>query len=96
MDFSQSEIRTINNSIKFVNSWYWFRWVLVITLLILIVLVESLISDRSNINFSGLLSVPIGLILGYLLRNWSKPKKESLLLKLVNEQSTSNKALKRG
>ena len=87
MDFSQSEIRTINNSIKFVNSWYWFRWVLVITLLILIVLVESLISDRSNINFSGLLSVPIGLILGYLLRNW---------LKLVNEQSTSNKALKRG
>lgn len=96
MDFSQSEIRTINNSIKFVNSWYWFRWVLVITLLILIVLVESLISDRSNINFSGLLSVPMGLILGYLLRNWSKPKKESLLLKLVNEQSTSNKALKRG
>ncbi|TWX45091.1 hypothetical protein [Colwellia hornerae] len=84
MELSQPEVKIINESIKFVNRWFWYKYVLVAALIPMIYLSVFLIfSDNHDGRLSSLLSVAIGLIIGYLARNWSEPKKETLLLKLV-------------
>ncbi|WP_426369880.1 hypothetical protein [Pseudocolwellia sp. HL-MZ7] len=58
-------------------------------MIILISFCYFLITNQGYGKFSGLVSVPIGLILGYLIRNWTTPKKEALLLKLVSNQKNT-------
>ncbi|WP_448550506.1 hypothetical protein [Thalassotalea fusca] len=94
MDFSQSEVRIINRSIQHVNNWRWYKWILVSTLLMLLGFCWYLFTERDMIRFVPIIGAPIGLVFGYLLHNWSTPKKESLLLKLVKLQSAPNKSLK--
>jgi hypothetical protein len=95
MEFSQPEVRIINESIKFVNRWHWYKYVLVATLIPMTYSAGFFIfSDRNDSRLSGVLSLAIGFTIGYLFRNWSKPKKETLLLKLVKAQNAPNKPLK--
>ena len=86
MEFSQPEVKIINESIRFVNRWYWYKYVLLVTLMLLIYFCGFLIFSSEHARFSSLIGVPIGLIIGYLARNWAAPKKEALLLKLVQSQ----------
>jgi len=86
MDYSQPEVKIINQSIKFVNRWHWYKYVLLVTLILLIYFCGYLFFSSDYTRFSSLIGVPTGLIIGYLARNWSKPKKEVLLLKLVKAQ----------
>ena len=89
MEFSQPEVKIINESIKFVNRWQWYKFVLVATMIALICFCYFLITHESYGKFSGLVGVPIGLIFGYLIQNWATPKKEALLLKLVSNQKNT-------
>jgi hypothetical protein len=89
MELNQPEIKIINQSIWFVNQWRWYKYALVAVLFSLIYFCYFLISSDNNGKFAGLVGVPIGLILGYLLRNWSTPKKEALLLRLVSNQKNT-------
>jgi len=86
MEFSQPEVKIINESIRFVNRWYWYKYVLLVTLILLIYFCGFLIFSSVHALYSSLIGVPTGLIIGYLARNWSAPKKETLLLKLVQKQ----------
>jgi len=89
MDFSQSEVKTINQSIKFVNQWVWYKWVLLLTSVILISFTAFLVSSTNYGKYAWLVSLLIGLLLGYLSRNWEKPKKEALLLRLLQSQKNT-------
>jgi len=89
MDFSQPEVKIINQSIRFVNRWHWYKYILLVTLILLIYFCGSLIFSSDYARFSILIGVPTGLIIGYLVSNWSKPKKEALLLKLVKAQKST-------
>jgi len=89
MEFSQPEVKIINESIRFVNRWRWYKYVLLTTLISLIYLFVYLTFNESDGRLSSLLSVPIGLIIGYLARNWSRPQKEALLLKLVKTNKST-------
>jgi hypothetical protein len=89
MEFSQPEVKIINQSIRLVKQWRWYKYVLVATLISLVYLCYFLTSSDNYGKFAGLIGVPIGLVLGYLLRNWSTPKKEALLLKLVSNRENT-------
>ncbi|WP_426357876.1 hypothetical protein ACPUVO_15690 [Pseudocolwellia sp. HL-MZ19] len=89
MEFSQPEVKIINESIKFINRWQWYKYVLVATMIALIFFCYFLIINQGYGKFAGLVGVPIGLIFGYLIRNWTTPKKEALLLKLVSNQKNT-------
>ena len=89
MEFSQPEIKIINDAIKFVNRWRWYKYVLAATMIVLMWLCYFLISSEEYIRFASLVGVLIGLILGYLIRNWAAPRKEALLLKLVSNQKNT-------
>ena len=93
MEFNQAEVKVINSSIKFVNSWVWLRWGFLVLSSILFVLSFYLIPTTGNV-WGNNLHIFSVLIFIYLSRNWSKPTKESLLLKLVAASSAHNKPLK--
>ena len=90
MEFNQAEVKVINSSIKFVNSWVWLRWGFLVLSSILFVLSFYLIPTTGNV-WGNNLHIFSVLIFIYLSRNWSKPTKESLLLKLVAASSAHNK-----
>ena len=93
MEFNQAEVKVINSSIKFVNSWVWLRWGFLVLPSILFVLSFYLVPTTGNV-WDNNLHIFSVLIFIYLSRNWSKPTKESLLLKLVAASSAHNKPLK--
>ncbi|MDN3653418.1 hypothetical protein QWY77_11760 [Thalassotalea ponticola] len=90
MKYSQPEVKIINESIKFVNRWRWYKYVLVVTVIVLIWFSYFLITNEGYGKFSALVGVPVGLLLGYLKRNWTTPRKEALLIKLVSNLKTPN------
>ena len=93
MEFNQAEVKVINSSIKFINSWVWLRWGFLVLSSILFVLSFYLVPTTGNV-WGNNLHIFSVLIFIYLSRNWSKPTKESLLLKLVTASSAHNKPLK--
>jgi len=89
MEFSQPEVKIINESIRFVNRWSWYKYALLALLISLIYFCGHLIFNDNDGRLSSLVSVAIGLIIGYLGRNWNEPKKETLLLKLVKNHKNT-------
>ena len=49
MEFNQAEVKVINSSIKFVNSWVWFRWGFLVLSSILFVLSFYLVPTTGNV-----------------------------------------------
>ena len=86
MEFNQAEVKVINSSIKFVNRWVWIRWAFLVLSSILLALSFYLVSIADNV-WGNNLHIFSVLIFIYLSRNWSKPTKEALLLKLVKASS---------
>ena len=86
MCLSRSEVKVVNESIKFINRWKWYKYLLVTTMFVLIWLCYFLTTTENNWAFLSILGPAIGITLGYLGRNWETPKKEALLIKLVTNQ----------
>jgi hypothetical protein len=93
MEFTQREVKTINLAIKFVNNWYWIKWGILISSIIMFSISYYLISSTNDTLSDHLLIVSI-LLSTYLARNWARPTKDSLLLKLVRASSAHNKPFK--
>ena len=93
MEFNETEIKIIKRSTKYVNNWFWYRVALV---LLLLTLATIAIFYDGNIayqdgKYSFLVNILIGGTFGYLVSNWSAPKKDALLIKLLENKDTHNK-----
>lgn len=88
MKLQHSELNLIEDARNAVDRWRWCRWMLVILVLFLFVIAYVLIFIIHEAGAAGILGAYTGLQLSYLLRNWSFPKKEVLILKLYEQRKT--------
>jgi len=81
MKFTESEIKIINQSVGTVNRWCWYKWVLVVAIIASLIFIVFK-DDNYAEKYSLVITLFIGGGIGYLISNWSTPKKEALLVKL--------------
>ena len=92
MEFNQAEVKVVNFAIKWVNNWNWIKWAILVLSSTMLVLSFYITPTVSNLWSNNLHIISI-LLFVYLSRNWSRPTKEALLLKLVKASSAHNKQI---
>ncbi|NMP33465.1 hypothetical protein HII17_18110 [Thalassotalea sp. M1531] len=89
MKYSKSENKIIQDSYKYITHWKWHRYALTTLLFILLALGIYLIFHNDYGIFAGFIGGSFGILLSYLIQNWSVPKKEALIVKLVKNQKST-------
>lgn len=94
MEFNQQEVKLINQALRLVNQWHWYKFGLIVSLMLLVYFYYFLFTSDNYTKHSSAIAIAIGWIIGYLVRNWSGPQQEKLLLRLVWNQKKSKKSSK--
>ncbi len=85
MELNKEEKRIINEAQKTVDNWYWNKWVLIIFSLLL-----GLFIYFQGSELRGEEDIPIIFIIVvtsmYVINNWAKPVKASLIIKLYESE----------